>query len=182
MPDRLFLGVPLAAEARAALSAQIGELLPPELPVRPVPPANWHLTLRFLGATAPELLADLRVELSSAELGNAFPITFGGLGTFPRASRARALWIGISAGLEPLQQLAGAVERCARSAGFEPDERPFSPHLTLARLREPTDLSQLVATAIPPTVSQTVAEIVLFRSHLGAGPPRYEPVDRFSLS
>lgn len=181
MPERLFLGIPLAAEARAALSEQIGELLPSDLPGRPVPPANWHLTLRFLGAAAPDLAARLRAELSSAELGNPFPITFGGLGAFPRVSRARVLWIGVTEGLEPLRQLAGAVEQCARSAGFEREERPFSPHLTLARLREPADLSQLVGTAIPHTVAQTVAEVVLFRSHLGAGPPRYEPIDRFAL-
>src|SRR5690606_558822 len=110
------------------------------LPGRVVPPENWHLTLRFLGATPASAAARVVEELEAAPLGAPFEIRLGALGAFPRPARATVLWMGLRAGEGPLGDLAAAVEVAVRRAGIAPEDRPFSPHLTLARLRSPQDV------------------------------------------
>ena len=175
---RLFLAVALTDEARAAIRAA----LPSGVPGRAVPPDSWHLTLRFLGETAPERAARLADELRSADRGARFEIEIGGLGAFPRPSRAAVLWVGIGAGRERLGALAAAVEEAARRAGFPAEERPFSAHLTVSRIRPPQDVTPLLARWTVPPIDMPVDEVVLFRSHLGGGPARYEAVERFPLA
>jgi 2'-5' RNA ligase len=91
------------------------------------------------------------------------------------------VWIGVSEGEEALIRLAEAVEGRVRRAGVQSETRAFSPHLTLARLRHPANLSKALSLAVPPRIPHLVGEVVLFRSHLGAGEPRYEVVERFPL-
>jgi 2'-5' RNA ligase len=181
MADRLFLGVPLSAEATEQLSAELAKVFPHGLPGRPVPPANWHLTLRFLGDTSAEVAARVRGEVAAGGLGLPFGITLGELGAFPRPEHAAVVWIGVSEGEEALIRLAEAVEGRVRRAGVQSETRAFSPHLTLARLRHPANLSKALSLAVPPRIPHLVGEVVLFRSHLGAGEPRYEVVERFPL-
>jgi 2'-5' RNA ligase len=181
MADRLFLGVPLSAEATERLSAELAKVFPHGLPGRPVPPANWHLTLRFLGDTSPEVAARVRGEVAAGGLGFPFGITLDELGAFPRPEHAAVVWIGVSEGREALCRLAEAVEGRVRRAGIQSETRAFSPHVTLARLRQPTDLTNALSPAVPPQVPHLVGEVVLFRSHLGAGEPQYEVVERFPL-
>ena len=175
---RLFLAVTLTDEARAAIRAA----LPSGVPGRAVPPDSWHLTLRFLGETTPERAAPLADELRSADLGSRFEIELGGLGAFPRASRAAVLWVGIGAGRERLEALAATVEQAARRAGFPAEERPFSAHLTVGRIRPPENVTALLPRWTAPPISMPVDEVVLYRSHLGGGPARYEALERFPLA
>lgn len=181
MSDRIFLGIPLTIGSAGQLSDRLDVAFPRGLPGRRVPSENWHLTLRFLGNVAPDSVARLRRELGREGLGGPFEITFGALGAFPRPKRARVIWLGVTRGEEPLQRLAATVESRVRAAGLPPEDRPFSPHLTLSRLRDPSDVARLIASPRPPVVALPVHELVLFRSHLGAGPPRYEAVERFPL-
>src|SRR5215207_3315938 len=127
---RLFIGVPLAEEARREIEAWLRRALPEGVPGRPVPPANWHLTLRFLGASTTQQFAIIRERLRSAALGPAFAVRFGGLGAFSRPRSARVMWIGITQGAERLRELAAVAEDAARAAGFAPEEKRFTPHLT----------------------------------------------------
>jgi 2'-5' RNA ligase len=176
--DRLFLGIPLAEGAREAIRARLGDEV---LPGRRVPPDNWHLTLRFLGDTTPEAGARLMAELRRAPLGRRVEITFDGLGAFPREARASVLWVGVSRGARELGTIARETEARVRDAGFPAEGRPFAAHLTLARLQPPRDLGELVARVPPCETRMTVDAVVLFRSHLGRGPARYEEVERFAL-
>ena len=82
--ERLFVAVPLTEQARQEIVARL-----PVLPGRLVPPQNWHFTLRFLGDTDPATRDRLIAGLRDADLGSKFSISFGGLGAFPRANRAR---------------------------------------------------------------------------------------------
>jgi 2'-5' RNA ligase len=176
---RFFLAVPLAEPVRSALAAELRERGP--LPGRPVPPENWHLTLRFLGDTPEPALRRLREEVASAPLGERFSVRFGEYGAFPRASRATVLWLGLAGDTEPLDRLAQAVEQAVRSAGFPAERRPFKPHLTLSRIRAPEDARGVLDRLPPFPRLMPVEEVVLFRSHLGGGPPRYEAAERFPL-
>jgi RNA 2',3'-cyclic 3'-phosphodiesterase len=169
---RLFVGIALGEATRDALRAYLAAL-GGALPGRAVPPANWHLTLRFLGATDAERRRRVADELRRIEAA-PFDLAFTGLGAFPRAGRAKVLWIGVGTGGDELRALASSVEAAAVRAGFAPEPKPFSPHLTLARIRPSADLRPLVEGAAPFGGWMRVDEFVLFRSHLGGGAPRYE--------
>lgn len=177
--DRLFLGVPVTERVRRALSAQLQR---EEIPGRAVPPENWHLTLRFLGDTDREARERLVQALGSRELGSRFAVGFGGLGAFPRAARAAVLWVGVGQGADALRALAARVEEAVRRAGFPADARPFTPHLTLSRIRPARDVRRLVERAPPLTQQMLVESVVLFRSQLGVGPARYEELGHFPLA
>lgn len=178
---RLFIGVPLADEARREIDAKLRDALPDGLPGRAVPVANWHLTLRFLGATRADQLATVREQLRGAELGPPISVRFGGMGAFSRPRSARVLWIGVTDGAERLRELARIAEDAARAAGFAPEGKPWKPHLTLSRIQPPRDVTQAIGRVPPLEVGMRVEDVVLFRSHLGGGPARYEAVERFAL-
>lgn len=176
--ERLFFGVPLPADAREAIQASLAGL---DLPGRSVQPANWHLTLRFLGDTTPETREVLIRHLDDLPLGGRFQVEFGGLGAFPKAGRARVLWLGVSRGADRLAELARACEEVARRAGFASEGKPFRAHLTLARLHPPRSVAPLIAKHPEVRATMQVDALVLFRSHLGGGPARYERVHQFPL-
>jgi 2'-5' RNA ligase len=178
---RLFVGVPIPAELREGLEAYLRAAFGERLPGRAVPPANWHLTLRFLGSTDAARHRHIVDALSRIEPPPPFDLTLAGLGAFPRAGRAKVLWIGVGEGADELRALAASIESAAVRAGFAPEPKPFSPHLTLSRLDPPADLRPIIEAAPPFTGRMRVDAFVLFRSHLGGGPPRYEPLDRFPL-
>jgi RNA 2',3'-cyclic 3'-phosphodiesterase len=178
---RLFVGVPLAEAARAEIEARLRGALPEGVPGRAVPAANWHLTLRFLGATRADQLATIRERLRAADLGDAFGVRFGGLGAFSRPRSARVLWIAVTEGADRLRELARMAEDAARAAGFAPEEKPYRPHLTISRIQPPRDVTRAIERVPSLDVGMRVGEVVVFRSHLGGGPARYEPVERFTL-
>lgn len=179
---RLFLGITLPDDTRRALDAGLRAAVGERgLPGRPVPPANWHLTLRFLGETPAAQAERLGAELRAAELGGPFTISLGAFGAYPRPARARVLWVGVGLGAERLAELAAAVEAAARRAGFAAEPRAFRAHLTLSRIQPPRDVRGLLSALLPPELKLQVADVALFRSHLGGGPARYEVIERFAL-
>ncbi|HEX8675317.1 MAG TPA: RNA 2',3'-cyclic phosphodiesterase, partial [Longimicrobium sp.] len=180
--ERLFLAVELPDDARERLAAHLRDAPGGgALPGRAVAPASWHLTLRFLGDTPPAQRADVVRAMADADPGAAFTLGFGGLGAFPRPARATVLWLGVEEGSERLGRLAAVAEEAARRAGFAAEERPFSAHLTLARIRPAQDVRPLLERVPPFRERIRVDAVVLFRSHLGPGGARYEAVERFPL-
>ena len=180
--ERLFLAVPLTDAGRVEIQDGLrGLLAGSDPPGRAVHPDNWHLTLRFLGDTGPEERLRLVEELQGVDLGPGFMLEFGGLGAFPRPERARVLWLGVSEGATELGRVAAAVEQAARRAGFPAEEKPFRAHLTLSRIQPPRSVAGLVAGSARLRVRMPVDRVVLFRSHLGRGRPRYEEVASFPL-
>lgn len=178
---RLFIGVPLADDARREIEARLRRALPDGVPGRAVPVANWHLTLRFLGTTRADQLAAVRDRLRSAELGAGFGVRFGGLGAFSRPRSARVMWVAVTEGVERLRELGRIAEDAARAAGFAPEEKPYTPHLTISRLQPPRNVTGAIERVPPLDVEMRVGEVIVLRSHLGGGPARYEPVERFAL-
>jgi 2'-5' RNA ligase len=178
---RLFVGIPFPAELREGLETYLRDTFGERMPGRPVPPANWHLTLRFLGDTDAEHHRVLVDELTAIDRGPAFDLSLAGLGAFPRAARATVLWIGVGDGAAELRALAAKIEAAAVRAGFAPEPKPYSPHLTLSRIQPAADLRRAIDAAPPFGGRMRVTEFVLFRSHLGGGPPRYERIVGFPL-
>jgi 2'-5' RNA ligase len=101
-----------------------------------VSPSNMHLTLKFLGnAPASHLDFLKRMLAQAAESHPRFDLQIGGLGSFPTSKRPRVLWVGIHAPAV-LASLQNEIETGAVRLGYEKENRPFSPHLTLARIRQ----------------------------------------------
>lgn len=134
---RAFIAVELPLEIRQTVCAatstlrnEIGAL------VRWIPIENMHLTLKFLGDVSPsnvELLSQmLRAEM---DLFNCFDLRLNGLGSFPNLKRPRVLYIGIQApaALEALQR---GIESASSRLGYGSEERGFSPHLTIGRVKQ----------------------------------------------
>jgi 2'-5' RNA ligase len=177
-PERLFIGVPVSTQA----GSEITRALPQSLPGKLVAPDKWHFTLRFLGATNPALRDALIADLSSVNLGNAFRVHFGEMGAFPNARRARVLWLGVTRGGDKLSALAAIAENAARAAGFAPEARRFTPHLTLSRIDPPQSIEPLLSGKTNVDIDMAIDSMILYRSRLGGGPARYEEMERFALS
>lgn len=104
--------------------------------VRWVPVHNIHITLKFLGNTPIASVDDItRILRTETDSHPAFDIHINGLGSFPSSKRARVLFIRIQASAE-LEALQREIESACARVGFEPEERPFSPHLTIGRVRQ----------------------------------------------
>jgi 2'-5' RNA ligase len=177
---RAFVAVPLDEETRHGLAHLVRERIS-TMPGRPVPPENWHLTLRFLGEVDEVTVDRVRAALDQADLGESFEIRWGALGAFPRASRAGVLWIGVEGGTGPLHGLSEDVEQALGTAGMPPQDRPFRPHLTIGRMRPEQDVRPLLAEGGPLGVVTRVGAIALFESRLGRGGAKYAVVEEYPL-
>lgn len=176
---RLFVGISLPEDDRHGLAALLDPLAP--WPGRAVPPANWHITLRFVGS-ADEVATDrLFAQLDEMERPGPFTVRLEGLGAFPRPRSAAVLWMGVEDPSGSLVAAADATELAVQAAGFPAEERPFHPHLTLARIRPPQDVwSWLEKEPVYP-LAIAVSELTLFETRFGAGGAHYESVERFPL-
>lgn len=176
---RCFLALPVPAEVRARL-AEAQRRLRAQLPgARFVRPDDLHLTLRFYGELAPERVARLTAELEAALAGTAgFDVALEGLGGFPSRQRARVVWAGVVEGGRALYELFRRCEAAAARVPLPAEERPFHPHVTLARLREPRPL--------PPAPPESwgrwrADEVILYRSNLTPAGPVYTALHRWEL-
>ena len=188
--DRLFVGVPVPPAALAACAALLDDVRARHggRGVRWVSTENLHLTLRFLGLLPPSRIGALGEAVDAAAVGRApFEVALAGAGSFPGDRRPRAIWLGIERGAEELGLISRALDVALVHIGMAPDDRPFRPHLTVAR----TDAagssgSTAVAAALREAaaawrVDFTADRVVLYRSHLGGGSPRYEQVHEVVL-
>ena len=175
---RLFLGVPLDDSVRAMLAQHLEQH---PVPGRPVPPVNWHLTIRFLGNVDQIAMERLIAELDQADLGKVFEIVLGEMGAFPRPARASVVWLALDKGQERLSELNEIAEEASQAVGLSPEERPFAPHLTLSRIRPELDVRTGLAAYRQAPLQWTVGEMVLYESHMGRGSAVYEPMERFPL-
>jgi RNA 2',3'-cyclic 3'-phosphodiesterase len=178
-PLRLFVAIEIPQGAKDAV-AEAFEPLRAEYPkARWAPQENWHVTVKFLGATYPRLLEWVVARLGAVAADAAVLRTrVSGIGCFPAPGRARVLWAGLDDGPGRITELALGVD-AALSKEFKPETRPFSAHLTVARSDPPLRLPETFAETALATEMFTVGELVLFRSHLQRPAPRYEAVSRF---
>jgi 2'-5' RNA ligase len=184
-PLRLFFALELGAAARARAAAVAAALREPcGSEVRWVREESLHVTLRFLGSVDPARVEDLAREVGLATRSVApFSASLAGVLVFPSPRRPRVIALGLEP-REALAALAAGVERGAVAAGFEPEERPFRPHLTLGRVRDPRRFS--LAAGVTGSVTAAgdawdVMETVLFRSDLARSGARYTPLARIPL-
>jgi 2'-5' RNA ligase len=175
---RTFLAIPLPQQLKDSIAA-IQRNLKAQIPAaRWTRPENLHLTLHFFGETTQETLEKIKVSvLSVKRCQRPFPVEVKGLGAFPNLHRPRIIWLD----LEPkdqLRQLHGNCNRALRLAGVATESRPYSPHLTISRLRQPQpDLTDLFNAVGHTRVGQLpVDKLVLFESRLHADGAEHVPL------
>lgn len=182
---RLFFAVPVPPEARErvgevmrSVQAGVGD---GTARIRWVSVDGLHLTLRFLGPTPDDRRAPLEAGADRvAGAGAPFEVGLAGGGAFPSPSQPRSLWIGVAEGADRLAALADGLTAAAGECGLVLDTRPFAPHLTIGRT-DGVRLGPVAARALETAardldVRFTVDRVVLFKSLLGGGPARYEPL------
>lgn len=176
--SRLFVGLALPDGVRAELAGYLERCAAAAPEQRWAPPANLHLTLHFLGWVEAGPMAGVAAELTKVRR-SPFGLQIGRLGRFGTAARPRVLWIDVVAGREALGSLAAEVAVACRRAGVAGDERPYSPHLTLCRVRRGTRLPDLPGP--PPLPPWEVRSFVLFQSRPGRGGSVYLPLREYRL-
>lgn len=142
---RTFIAIPIPDSCREFLSQIQQHLKKSDAEVRWTAIPSIHLTLKFLGETDPETVSELAHALRAvAHPAQALNLQLSGLGCFPNQKKPRIVWCGIRGDIEQLEILQEMVERTCMDFGFEPEIRPFRPHLTLGRVRGKKNLQMLV--------------------------------------
>jgi 2'-5' RNA ligase len=153
-----------------------------------VRPESLHLTLKFLGEIDEESVPDVLVALRiAAQRHGAFSLGVQGIGVFPDARGPKVVWAGLSGDVDTLTALALAVEEALIPAGIPPEGRPFTPHLTIARIK---DGAREIGKALTANGflesrlemgSMNVHEVVLMKSDLKPSGSVYTRLDTVPL-
>lgn len=185
----------IAIELPPALKKSIGEFQsvlkkPAWNFVKWVKPDLMHLTLKFLGNQSTAKLDVVKEVLSaSTAAARAFILSTGQTGSFPGGRRIRVFWLGLEGDIEKLVTLQKSIDSSLVSRGFPSEERPFTAHLTLARLREECSLQEKTAFAeaiqglrFEPPYSFSVDRIFLMKSTLTPKGPVYTKLAEYRFS
>jgi len=175
---RLFVAIELPGSVLSALTQLQHQLQrnPAIARLRWVRPEGIHLTLKFLGETPADRQPAIEAAIAKAASGQAsFELGLGRLGSFGSKQSPRVLWVDLTGDAQRLAQLQTRVEAELASAGFLPEDRRFSPHLTLARVhperaREAAaTLQQAIETTAVPAVTFSAQAVSLMKSDLRPG-------------
>jgi 2'-5' RNA ligase len=165
---RLFVAIDLPDDILDALQRLQGRLRPLAR-ISWTRRETWHLTTKFIGEWPEGRLAEIEAALRGLAASEPIPLAVRGLGFFPNPRSPRVFWAGIEAP-PSLGQLARETEQALAELGIERERRPYSPHLTLARIREPVPLDGLHAAIakLPSTEfgAFTADRFCLYRSTL----------------
>jgi len=183
---RTFIAVELSSEVRRRLAAAQERLRRAPCAVKWVKPALMHITLKFLGEIAETAVPEIEAVLASAarEAGGPFDLAVTGLGAFPQRGALRVLWAGVRDEGQ-LLRVHRRLDEGLAALGIARDHRPYSPHLTIGRVRGPRGagaLRELLARdAATEFGSCTIHEVVLVQSVLAPTGPLYTPLRREKL-
>jgi len=167
---RSFIAIELPDEVKSALDQLQAQLKTgKQLPVKWVDPYNIHLTLKFLGNIDVNKVREITGAMEAAAQGvSPFKLEVKDLGGFPNLKRVRVVWVGVSGEVAQLSQLQQRIESNLSPLGFAPEPRSFTPHLTLARVREQASLDeqQNFGQLIASTKFETVYEFGVYSINL----------------
>ena len=187
---RSFIAIELPREVKSALARLQDKLKAAgSAPVRWVDPGSIHLTLKFLGDIDTGITGRITSVLGEAARGtHPFNIEVSGLGVFPNIRRVQIVWVGLTGELEKLGQLQKRIEAGLIPLGFPAEARAFTPHLTIARVRdyagsdERQRLGQLIErTGFNAQYTIKVDAVQLMRSQLTREGPIYSRIGTVEL-
>ncbi len=193
---RIFIGIELKEEIRTKIARFLDGASGFAPEARWVRPESLHITLKFIGEQKPEQVEAIKQSLKAVRT-NPVEIRLGGFGFFPTAKAPRVFWIGIDAGAA-LADLAGQIDAATARLGVPPEERAFSPHLTLARAGGRSGdpkwrkgdgpnatfavlQKRLAAMGELEFGTMTADKFILYQSQLSPGGSKYTKLERFPL-
>jgi 2'-5' RNA ligase len=187
---RLFLGLRVSVATANSLAQCVEQLSrrarDANLDIKWVAPANYHITLKFLGWTRRDLIEAIDDRIGAAIAGIApFKFKTQRIGAFPSLEKATVVWAGVEdPGPAPrsIAELAKRIELAAVELGFPAEPRPFHPHVTLARVRETRLLRDVVLPMSEQMFSGTsVDSVILFESETKSSGSVYKEISRIGL-
>jgi RNA 2',3'-cyclic 3'-phosphodiesterase len=161
---RLFVALEIPSTVRNNLAEFLKQLRALAPQPRWARPENLHVTLKFIGEVLPEKLGAIRAALAEVHSESAVWIDFRGLGFFPDETRPRVFWVGMNASPN-LKTLATDIDDSTQKLGIPRGQRPFLPHLTLARL-EPPRLPEKLRAALQENAAREFGSLRTNRFHL----------------
>jgi 2'-5' RNA ligase len=181
---RTFLAIQPSPEVLETLETFAGELRKTGGDVRWIKGDSMHLTIKFLGDVPEREIGGLSRALEERFVEQApIDVEFRGIGVFPNMKKPRVLWVGLHGG--GLGELVERAETALSPLGFPPEEREFTPHLTIGRFRSTRGWERLLA-AIKDARDQSfgvgqIAKATLYQSDLRADGPVYTALTEFSF-
>jgi 2'-5' RNA ligase len=187
---RLFLGIEPTLEARKAISDVLSQasdaLGSASSALRWIAQENLHLTLQFLGEVQRDRLEALATSLRPRFALRPFVVSLDRFGAFPPSGPPRTVWLGLGSGVNEVREVHAEIGRRLAALKFEPEARPYSPHLTVARVRDEqrgwaAAVRSTLATIPVPVIEWQVTHASLFESDLSGPRPRYTERGRLEL-
>jgi RNA 2',3'-cyclic 3'-phosphodiesterase len=176
-PLRLFIAADIPARVKADVASAVGPYTERIPAARWTRSDGWHITLKFLGATWPRLMEEVRGAVRTvAGRTQAFETRLTEMGVFPSPGRTRVVWVGLEDAEGHFPALVKSLDDLlAENFGFE--KRAFTPHLTLARLNPPRNIREFIPDLVGTSVASEpfmVDRLVLYQSHLSPKGATYE--------
>lgn len=172
---RTFIAIEVSDEIKDALARLESHLKYSGADVKWVNPKIIHLTLKFLGEITDSRCEAVKAALDTiAKCVKPFEVTIKDIGTFPNNARPRVIWVGLDKGAFEAVELAKRIEEALSRIDFPAEDRPFSPHLTIGRVRSSLNLDKLkdkissASSGVQPekAASHKTASVILFQSTL----------------
>jgi 2'-5' RNA ligase len=186
---RLFVACEVPDDVKTSIGGLVESLKSrSENDVRWIRSEGVHVTLKFLGEVPVKKLPAIKIALQEAVVRHSpFNLEFANIGTFGGREGLRIMWVGIAGDVLRLEALVRDVNLALSVVGFEPERRPFRPHLTLGRVKDEigtrrrAEIEVEVGKTIVPVVTWRTAQISLMRSRLVPGGAAYDVVATFPL-
>lgn len=183
---RAFFAISLPLEFKEEIARLQDILKKTRAEVKWVRPESVHLTLKFLGQVAEDIIDPLAEAASvKASQTQALTLTLNGTGVFPGPRRPRVAWLGLAGDVGRIIDLQRGLEESAEKFGFAREKRTFSPHLTLGRIRSSKGIKEFITELDrldPKPLEFMASEVVLFRSELKPTGAIYTPLKKIPLS
>ncbi len=183
---RAFMALELDEEIKISLKKIEDHLKKLDLDVKWVNPHNVHLTLKFLGEIPPPKLTSVQ-EIFPSLFKNfsSFEIEMDRLGVFPKIVHPKIIWVGVSKNAQHIVDLANRIEEQLGYLAIEKENKQFSPHLTIGRLKSSKNQYRLIEEirnfSISPPLKQRFQSVSLFKSTLTPQGPVYEILQKYEF-
>jgi len=182
---RSFVAIPLPEAVKEQIADWMKPLRLQAPDIRWVRPESLHLTIKFLGSVKEERFErEFFPEFSQSLVSKPLSLTLDHQGQFPHQGSPKILWLGLSGEVDLLQGLAAKTEKFFEGHGFAPENRPFAPHITIARIKEKPsiDFMKLWADTLPLTVHFVADSLAFYSSEAGVGGSIYQIIKEFKIS
>jgi 2'-5' RNA ligase len=182
---RTFIAINLDPQTKAYLKGIQDILLSTDVSVKWVEIENLHLTLKFLGGVERERLEEVKkTTFDLLKDIECFKIVLGGIGAFPNSKRPKVVWIGVEEGINTLKDIFERLDKGLRRLGFSAEEKGFTPHLTLGRVRSFHNIERLSKALLQVRTEPKVVDVStidIMKSQLTPKGPIYSVLGQIQL-